>query len=68
MAPGFLAVSRPGVETATECPCCRFDALVSFPIHLVTEDGFNPFGACEGCVHCFEARCECQARWMVIRP
>ncbi len=51
---GHLAVGEPDTSTATECADCRFDVVLAFPVHLITERGVTPFGHVKKCVRCYE--------------
>ena len=49
---GFFVVLEPDVDSAKECPACGFDALLAFPVKVLSRAGVGDFGTYERCVRC----------------
>lgn len=49
-----LVVGEPDNDAATECPDCRFDAVLTFPIYLLSEAGVGTFGTYSACARCYD--------------
>jgi hypothetical protein len=49
-----VVVSEPDPSAARECPDCGFDALLTFPLALLSPAGVSPFGSVEACARCHE--------------
>lgn len=49
-----IVVGLPDMELAEECPECGFDALLTFPPHLLSEGGVGTFGTYRGCARCYD--------------
>lgn len=56
-----LMVGAPIPGTEAECPCCRFDALVSMPVVRLSADGVSDLGELRTCLRCFAEKCSCLA-------
>lgn len=56
---GWLHVLEPDMEQASECPCCRFDTLLTFPLVMLTDDGVSRAGEVRQCARCWREDCEC---------
>ena len=57
-----LMVGAPIPGTEAECPCCRFDALVSMPVVRLSADGVSDFGRIRACLRCWAEECSCRRR------
>lgn len=51
-----IVVSDPPSLKGEECPDCKFDALLTFPAHIITENGVAPCGGFKACVRCYEEK------------
>lgn len=50
---GYLVVSEPTSFDGTECPVCGFDAVVLFPLTLISDSGVTPWGHAARCTRCW---------------
>jgi hypothetical protein len=50
----FVIVGEPDSDDVQECPDCGYDALLSFPLHLLSPNGVTPFGYRIACARCWE--------------
>lgn len=55
----FLSVGEPDLTDRSTCACCGFDAVLTFPVTLMSGEGVGPFGTITCCVRCFEEGCSC---------
>lgn len=45
----------------TECPNCGFEAVIRFPVHVMSDDGVSPWGVVPACLRCFnDGQDECE--------
>lgn len=51
---GHFVVGDPNLDDATECPKCGFDAVLTFPISVLSESGVSSFGTWAGCARCYD--------------
>jgi len=51
-----VVVGDPETDTARECPDCGFDALLDFPLYVITAEGVGRFGTCRACARCYDER------------
>ena len=50
----YLVLGDVDPDVAEECPECGFDALLSFPLSLITERGVTPWRPFMACVRCWQ--------------
>lgn len=52
--PGHFVVGQPDMDEATECHDCGFDAVLTFPISIISEAGVTSFGTYKACARCYD--------------
>ena len=57
---GYFQVGQPETEAATECRDCGFDAVLRFPLTLLTDSGVTPSGYLRACARCYDEQGEAQ--------
>ncbi len=52
----YIVVGEPDIDQQEECPECGFDAVLTFPLTSMSENGVDPFGTYSACGRCREER------------
>ena len=50
---GHIVVGDADTDAVKECPACGFEALLTFPLYVVSEAGVTQFATAERCAHCW---------------
>ncbi len=50
----YIVAGDPDLDAASECPDCGFDALLTWPLYSLSENGVSEFGVYKACVRCYE--------------
>lgn len=57
-----LTLGDPDMSQTAECPCCRFDAVLTFPVFALSDEGVSRAGTAKVCGRCWNENCPCTRR------